>query len=268
MKKYIYSLKSLSSLILSPRGGAAFYKDLGQFDETEVQMDTQFLKDDQPKIIYPFYRYGLYERYAPEEAQFYIPGSSVKGSLFHLDSLEKKEKQQGMFTGNNTVMVDDIIVPNGTVVLRNLYKLQYLDDPEKTVFETFFENVAVEMVKADTNLEGTIYLPEEKLLINQIEKNNEKTKKKIQQMLRFVKDLQNEEKLKNEEVQLVLLRICENLSELQDETNLILLGGYKGLLHSILLPDKKDSHENVQNGLYIDKETYLPHGILRIRKLN
>lgn len=41
--------------------------------------------------------------------------------------------------------------------------------------------------------------------------------------------------------------------------NVILLGGYKGLLHSILLDAKQEEYSN---GIYIDNEKNLPHGIV------
>ena len=52
--------------------------------------------------------------------------------------------------------------------------------------------------------------------------------------------------------------------------DIILIGGYKGLLHSILLKadgQKKKRQEKSEKGrgIFLDRETNLPHGLVSIR---
>lgn len=57
-----------------------------------------------------------------------------------------------------------------------------------------------------------------------------------------------------------------NLSELFNcKDNIILLGGYKGLLHSIKLnKDYGDFFKKINNSIFMDIETNLPHGLAKI----
>ena len=78
MKEIKYEMQTLSSLILSPRSGQALYKDV---DEFETASEVSNNKGKEVNCIYPFYQYGEYEKYHPQDAEYYIPGSSVKGAL-------------------------------------------------------------------------------------------------------------------------------------------------------------------------------------------
>jgi hypothetical protein len=71
LKKYTYTLTALSPVILSPRGSAAFYAGINY--EKSVYYPYN--------VIYPFYQYGEYDEFRPDDAKYYIPGSSVKGAL-------------------------------------------------------------------------------------------------------------------------------------------------------------------------------------------
>jgi CRISPR/Cas system CSM-associated protein Csm5 (group 7 of RAMP superfamily) len=74
MEKIKYTLSTLSSLIISPREGQAFYKEL-DFDDVVTEDGKEI------NIIYPFYQYGIHDRYDPQQAKYYIPGSSIKGAI-------------------------------------------------------------------------------------------------------------------------------------------------------------------------------------------
>ena len=67
-----------------------------------------------------------------------------------------------------------------------------------------------------------------------------------------------------------LKQMLEKLYSLEKRKSIILIGGYKGLLHSILLKaDRKTKkrHENSEKGrgIFLDRETDLPHGLASIR---
>ena len=56
------------------------------------------------------------------------------------------------------------------------------------------------------------------------------------------------------------------LEPLIQDNEVILLGGYKGLLHS--MERGVSPLENNENGaIFLDPETYLPHGLARIKIL-
>ena len=88
------------------------------------------------------------KKYHPKDAEYYIPGSSVKGALL-------KDNNR------NILMADDIQVKNSDIVLRNLYKAQHIQEKATAEFSVFFENVGVEMIKAGANLQGSLYLKDD-----------------------------------------------------------------------------------------------------------
>ena len=49
-----YRIKTLSSLIVSPRSALAFYNELEEF---HLESDPEYLSGE-IKVIYPFYQYG------------------------------------------------------------------------------------------------------------------------------------------------------------------------------------------------------------------
>lgn len=244
MKEIKYEMQTLSSLILSPRAGQALYKDVDEFG-TEAEVSNNGGKE--VNCIYPFYQYGEYKKYHPNDAEYYIPGSSVKGAL--------------LSGGNrNTLMADDVQVKNSDIVLRNLYKAQHLQETKEAKFSVFFENVGVEMVKAGANLRGSLYLKDDVKFSVILKSANEDTRKKMKQMQAYIRELLklhgNEEKFSTE-----LKTIKKELFQVLEYNNVILLGGYKGLLHSILLKVKQKEYSS---GIYIDDEKHLPHGIVRL----
>ena len=67
MKKITYTMKLLSSLIVSPRSGQALYKEIDEFCLSPYVKipDTKDDEKHEVRVVYPFYQYGEYERYDP-----------------------------------------------------------------------------------------------------------------------------------------------------------------------------------------------------------
>jgi len=247
MEKITYKLIALSSLIVSPRASAAFYEELADFSLQEIKDDTKYLTKAKLKVIYPFYQYGEYAAYAPKSAEYYLPGTSVKGALRQGDSIP------GGF------MADDVPVHNDSIVLRNLYKAQYLEDEQKACFVVFFENVGVEMIKANVELTGEFYVKERESAEALFKAASKSTRVKLNQMLGYLREL--EERKYSKELLGELHRAVNNLSPLLDANDIFLFGGYKGLLHSMEL---KDSQKEIAGAVFLDPETMLPHGLAKI----
>ena len=81
----------------SPRSGQALYKEIDEFCLSPYVKipDTKDDEKHEVKVVYPFYQYGEYEKYDPEHANYYLPGSSVKGALLpvsytHLDVYKRQ----------------------------------------------------------------------------------------------------------------------------------------------------------------------------------
>jgi hypothetical protein len=267
MQNINYKIRTLSSIVLSPRAGRAFF-----FDEKKVKTDAG--KD--VKIVYPFYQYGDYSEYAPEANRYYIPGSSLKGAICsELDSFDPIRKK---------LFVEDILLENRDIVLRNLLKGQYLGENKNTmlireneeaktaILGIFFPEIGIEMLKADTKLSGSILIEGD--FPHLLSKANVLSKRKISQMEKRIQNLYEEIKKaraekntprdNNQEETLLsekLNVILENLKKIHEENFILMLGGYKGLLHSIVcekqLPDPPGA-------LYIDESKMLPYGIVQV----
>lgn len=248
MEKITYELTTLSSLIVSPRANAALYKELGDFSPEKLQAEEDYLEKSKLKVIYPFYQYGEYTEYAPERAEYYLPGTSVKGMLYQGASVPL------------AVMVDDVPIRRNYMVLRNLYKAQYLDDEPESCLDVFFENVGVEMVKAHTELTGEIYMKDPKPVKELFYVANQSTRIKLKQMLGYL----CEHSQKNHSPKLLhqFQIIIEKMAPLLEDHDIFLLGGYKGLLHSMEI---KDPQREANGAVFLDIETMLPHGLVRIK---
>ncbi|MDR1134558.1 MAG: hypothetical protein LBL49_00020 [Clostridiales Family XIII bacterium] len=249
MEKINYTLHTLSSLIVSPRANTAFYKELGGFQD--ISGEVPFLAKDKLKLIYPFYQYGEYIEYAPENAVYYLPGSSVKGALFCGSSIP------GGF------MVDDVAVQNSDIVLRNLNKLQFLEDEQKACIKVFFENVGVEMIKAGSKMMGEFYIKDRESAEQLLTAASKSTNTKLYQMLNYLRDL--EKRGYSEDLLCKLKCVIDKLSCLLDANDIFLFGGYKGLLHSMEL---KGSAQEIAGAVYLDPYIMLPHGLARIKLCN
>lgn len=264
MEKIAYELTTQSSLIVSPRANVAFYESLGDFTLDKVKeerltggvWEEKPLAKDKLKVIYPFYQYGEYTSYAPDNAAYYLPGSSVKGAL------RQREAAAESF------MADDILIPNEHIVLRNLYKVQHIKKKEETKFAVFFENVGVEMIKAKVNLEGEFYLNGKTEAKELLAMANESTKRKIEQMLAYLRELKEIEDNKKEvccevkKLSCKFNKLISNLNDLSKTDDIFLLGGYKGLLHTM---EVKISPLENAGAIFIDPETTLPHGLVIIK---
>ncbi|MEA4845904.1 MAG: hypothetical protein VB106_01595 [Clostridiaceae bacterium] len=244
MEKFTYKLVTLSSLIVSPRSNAAFYEELNDFTLQEIKNETIKAK---LKVIYPFYQYGEYDAYAPETAEYYLPGASIKGAL-----------SQGSAVLDG-FMVDDVSIHNDSIVLRNLYKAQYLEDEQKACFNIFFENVGVEMIKAAVKLTGEFYINGREKAEALLKEASISTKVKINQMLGYLRELEKREY--SEELLCELHKADDNLSSLLDANDIFLFGGYKGLLHSMKF---EGSPQEIASAVFLDLQTMLPHGLVKI----
>lgn len=241
-------MTTLSSLIVSPRANVAFYDGIENSSLEEFRDNSICLTPGKVKVIYPFYQYGEYDEYAPESADYYLPGSSIKGAL------HQKPSAPG------SLLVDDVSVPNDRIVLRNLYKAQHLKnlDEPSACFDVFFENVGIEMIRSDSELRGEFYLngPTAKTIIKTA---NELSKVKIGRMLKYLHEL--EEKNYKKTLRDEFHKVGENLFPLLDNNNVLLLGGYKGLIHSI---EGESFLQEFHKAVFVDQETMLPHGLVEI----
>lgn len=69
MKKITYAMHLKSSVIVSPRSGQALYKGIDEFcmtPEAEILV-SEVIKKREVKVVYPFYQYGEYKKYDPEQ---------------------------------------------------------------------------------------------------------------------------------------------------------------------------------------------------------
>ena len=133
----------------------------------------------------------------------------------------------------------------------------------------FLMNVGVEMLKAGSVLSGDLYLKDGTAFEEILEDANSAATAKISQMCRYLETLMKNE-YKSVEFKKELKQMLEKLYSLEKRKSIILIGGYKGLLHSILLKaDRKTKkrHENSEKGrgIFLDRETDLPHGLASIR---
>ena len=154
------------------------------------------------------------------------------------------------------------------IVLRNLYKIQYINDPnKKTVLKPFFDNVGVEMVKGNQDkgtLTGKLYTDSMETVEYLLENANFVTKEKIERMINYLNRIINNKKEKIDRVN-DIKKVKDNLSiliknELDKSKNLLFLGGYKGLINSIYL----NEDEEINSAVFIDCDTMLPHGLVSI----
>jgi hypothetical protein len=247
---------------LSPRDHQGFYRAAGDFTDEDLAGYSDLSDHEKDitdvNIIYPFYQYGTYERYNPKTAQYYIPGSSIKGALALGNTVQKAIN----------LRVDDIPIKNSDLRLSLLHKVQYESKGDSRVAKiaVFFPNVAVEMLKADVTYWGELFSDREKTDVHSLlEEAQKKTAGKLQQFVRMMGDLSDQ--MKKEEDRTILSRIQENVQEILngmrgDEPGTsytLLLGGYKGLI----LASQWKTRE-LQSAVYIDRKKNLPHGLVKL----
>jgi len=250
MVKIKYRLSTISSLIASPRSNLAWYKELDQF--SDLKTDNKKLKEHL-SVIYPFYQYGEYEKWS-SSANYYLPGSTVKGAI------------RGNISHDNNLMVDDIQIPNEFIVLRNLQKVQYLEKPGKAELKVFLDNVGVEMVKAKTDLNGELYIKDAGYVQELIKQANHAANNKMKQMSKYLSTLCEGDY--SDELKVVLRKSMDGLESLIQDNDVILLGGYKGLLHSLNFNGSLPSDVKACGAVYLDPETNLHHGLARLTILS
>lgn len=253
LKKYNYELTVLSNVILSPR-----------------EKEGIFLDDDQKKkctldninIIYPFYQYGMYDEYDKENAKYYIPGSSLKGSVFK---------------GKSKILVDDIAIPHARIKLKKLNKVQHIpkkgqeesDEKQKQmILDTYFPNIGIEILEGNGKPFEAAFYSEEDIKERLLEVH-EDSRRKIEKLIQKIEDsivlnsFHKEKSERSQKCEMKLKEVQNNLKEIlknRKETEyLFFLGGYKGLLLTRTFEEMPE-----KSAIYIDKDKNLPYGLCKI----
>lgn len=252
LNKYSYQLNTKSRLILSPRQQEAFYQEI---DYTK--------QDSDKNIIYPFYRRGDYQKLREENIAYYIPSSAIKGSL-----LTKNQKRTEL---SNVLVMDDIELTSEDICIDQVTKVQYasLETEKQMKLESFFENVAVEMCNADTKKRGYVFCEEE--LTSYFEECHKQTITKLKQWSNKIEELLKEKKEIDGKTVLKLKQAVNNIKSMTDTDSidsnayLMLLGGYKGLLLSLVV--EGETAPEIESGFFIDPTTELPYGLVEISQV-
>ena len=257
-----YSLTMETDVILSPRQAGAFYK-VAALDDGEAEKMKEY------KIIYPFYQYGEYERYDPDEAQFYIPGSSIKGALTAGDRIDDR-KPLALF-------VDDVRVNHSREIeVRSLAKFQYLaslaEPPTSNKvpsLKPFFDStMGIQTLKKGTVLHGSLRCTSaeafQELLKKSEKRYHDKMSRYIKQLLfvqegleKYMAEHPNEQKSAEDSLA-VVAQIIENCRKYKDGHYMV-LGGYKGMIRSLT-----SGGDNLNSAVFVDKESREPYGIVKI----
>lgn len=264
LKKYQYTLKTLSPLIISPRESNAYYlkkQDAIRVGKNDIQ------------IIYPFYQYGAYEYYDPEQTQYYIPGSSIKGGF---------KSNRDIPDDATSLLVDDIGVNREDITLGALKKLQHIPTKERTMaqqktqktrkamkLEDFFPNVAVEMLMSGRNYSGELYCNGDiRFMIKQAE---EQTRKKLNDFLVRLNEIftMDKKEVSGEALEIeygtlemlsgVKQKINDLLLQSSDQTShhcRLIIGGHKGKILSGITSDQEPG------SIYLDSDVNLPYGLV------
>ena len=260
IESYTYQLEVLSPVILSPREQSAFYLKLGDFTKENIAIHKALKNPEKVNIIYPFYQYGQYEKYQPNESNYYIPGSSLKGAI--LSCLEEEKKYI-----RNDMIFDDIQMKSSDLQLRNLYKIQHKHDKDKIIYDIFFPNVAIEMLKKGSIHHGKLFYNKRtnESLVPILKKAHNNSKEKLKQF-----SSQIEERYNSIEISSKIQKSIDNLqiSDFQENTFLLILGGYKGLFLSKNFAESKSNIKNIESAIYCDADNeYLPYGLVKFTLL-
>lgn len=254
LKLYKYKLTTVSSLVLSPREAQAFYSIEGSFKPQHILDRLKSNIDERKvKVIYPFYQYGTYSKYDPENAQYYIPGSSIKGAI-HCGGKSKAK-----------MLVDDIQININDLELNQLCKLQR--NGEKLVLDTFFPNTVFEMMKSGSEYIGQIFSDDKlKFILNDAQKL---TIRKLEQLANKLR--QELDSLSNKETFIKINQLLKNVIHITNEIKFsraaeytLLLGGYKGLMLSGVV---NDLETETSSAVFVDQSTELPYGLVQIKLL-
>lgn len=254
-EKYTYRLKTLSKLVLSPRDQHGYYLDAEDFKKEDIALNH----DDQKKvkIIYPFYQYGDYSYYCPESTQYYIPGSSLKGTILSNFSDQLTFK----------LMVDDIRIESKDLQLTHLSKLQNLSNEtgRKIKLDVFFPNIAVEMLKAESEYSGELFSDEK--IEKYLHEAQCGTKTKLEQLKNRLNLIDYSRLDEVTEIHVSTFRrniesVLHVINEKSNDSFILVLGGYKGLALSGIF-----NETDFDSAIYIDQSVYLPHGLVEISKI-
>jgi len=259
LNRFTIKLKILSSISLSPRESYCFYEGI-DFEEEDVKKFYPNMKKG-VNIIYPFYQYGEYEEFDPENSDYYIPGSSIKGVLGYAD-----------------IYVDDVAVNQEHLDLKVVNKLQYAEKNEEsnkiTQFKPFFDKVAIEMLKPGIPLEVTVYAENEKILDDLLKECKKRTEKQLEKANEIIEGLTirakaKKEKSNNNQNTEDWERSIEQLESFQaklkkyEKKSVIFLGGYKGDIFSRKNADSIIA-DDYRGTFYKDETTGLPFGLVEI----
>ncbi|RAI89590.1 hypothetical protein DET54_11458 [Paenibacillus pabuli] len=255
LKRYTYRIKPLSKLALSPRDHQGFHLAAGDFKEDQIQkVDGRDIK-----IIYPFYQYGSYESYQPDKADYYIPGSSIKGALVLGDQKNSAK-----------LMVDDVRIDAKSLELTSLYKLQYMSKDSSIPVELglFFPNVAVEMLQVERSFTGELFCEADiSTYFQTAHKNNMRKLEQLRCKLgKVVNSIVVHQNSKQKVLNLIeQIKKIETNRETQLGSYLLLLGGFKGLALSGLFDIT--NFDKLDTAVYLDQSTNLPYGLVQITDL-
>ena len=259
-----YIIKAITPIICTARDSTQLLKDVDFKDadfkgsskitwSTDKRKEHEIEKDqiEKIRIIYPAYFNG---------ADYYIPGSTVKGNLLKIYKRILKEENkpdadiEGMVREfSNNVFVSDFILEKENlkhVKLAQLSKVQGLEKylahedgiPPKLKNDVFFNSIYFEIYDKDSKFKGKI-------------RGYEKYKVKIEGKAKYssnVKKIFNEtekEIFGNENNKV----LSENLKKLEKEVSkMMLLGGFRGFFNAFETKNKeKYAVKDIsKNGIY------------------
>ena len=266
MNKYNLKFKSISKIVVSPRSLKILYKGVDFREDDLVKPYSNLEKEESNKItvIYPFYNYKDKLDEMIEKPEYYLPGSSIKGSIF------PKEED---------IRCDDIKLGKEDIVLDLLYKVIDYDEEkcqksEKDLkipkYKNFFENLGVEMINFGKEFETDIISVKKKNILEMLKKVNEKTidklnrfANKIEKVIFCLKKIKEKEAInelnKLEKILNEIKKIIKKYSKEKDKM-ITFIGGFKGKVGTIY-----QMKEDTKTGLYFDSKTYLPYGLVEIK---
>ena len=260
-----YIIKAITPIICTARDSTQLLKDVDFKDadfkgsskitwSTDKRKEHEIEKDqiEKIRIIYPAYFNG---------ADYYIPGSTVKGNLLKIYKRILKEENKYTNTDikgmvrefSNNVFVSDFILEKESlkhVKLAQLSKVQGLEKylahedgiPPELKNDVFFNSIYFEIYDKDSKFKGKI-------------RGYEKYKVKIEGKAKYssnVKKIFNEtekEIFGNENNKV----LSENLKKLEkEESKMMLLGGFRGFFNAFETKNKeKYAVKDIsKNGIY------------------
>jgi len=267
LKKFILTLETLSPVSLSPRESYCFYKNI---DDDKVSFEKIYSKAsviDKINILYTFYQYGEYEEFNPYNADYYVPGSSIKGAL-------RTPRATKCALGCDEIYIDDAKVCQSDLGLRVINKLQFAKNDETSDkiirFKPFFENVGVEMLNAGVTVDVTIYAVNKKIIEKIIHIKEKQTKEQLAKADEIVKELITKAEQKKEEAvdtkdwEVAIDQLSsfqKKLAQFEGE-GVFFLGGYKGELFSH--KEVKSIAPNEYQGTFYQDAEGNPFGLVKL----